>query len=88
MTSFARIFERNGKQVVVTREPWGDNNAPSIVLAFEVSYGVARLAVEFKDSKLGEATRDKSFASMTEQNVFAMVDRTTQQFDPPEDDES
>jgi len=79
---FAKLYERDGKQVVVTREPWGDDNKPSVVIAFELSFGVCRTAIEFTDSPKGEALRDTAFSTMDAESVFGAVDNLLKKLDP------
>ena len=73
---FAKLFERDGMQVLVTRGRRDDNDNPDVRFKFLHRGCWVEPAVAFKDTDAGLEARDKMFNDIDEAWAFNIMDRT------------
>ena len=77
---FAKIFERDGEQVVMMKSTHDATDAPS--LSFTMHIGALRVGTEmtFNNADTGEQSRDAAFDAYTEEGAFDMRSKLEAQF--------
>lgn len=81
MAIFAKLYERDGVQVLVTRQFRDEDDRPEMRFRFEHRGCWVEPAVAFADTEAGIELRDKAFDEMTEDRAFKMVATTTADLD-------
>ncbi|MBK8168236.1 MAG: hypothetical protein IPK64_19995 [bacterium] len=77
---FAKLFERDGEQVLVLKAV-GEDGAPQLKVIVEIGELQIESAFEFKgEDKIAEERRDRVFADMTEDRAFATRAEHEKQF--------
>lgn len=79
---FAKLFERDGEQVLVLKAV-GEDGAPQLKVIVEIGELQIESAFEFKRVRRGpgrEERRDRVFADMTEDRAFATRAEHEKQF--------
>jgi hypothetical protein len=69
---FAKLFDFDGYQVLVTCDTHPDTDAPLITVRTHKSGLVVSTAIGFAVTDEGEAKRDKAFQSITRERADAM----------------
>lgn len=67
MNIFAKLYERDGEQVLVTKDEMDDDGSPCVRVTFRVPVGTASADFAYKS----EEDRDRGFALIGEEEAFA-----------------
>lgn len=70
---WAKLFERDGKQVLVTNDQDEDGNPCVKISAKPKGLGVSSLSIGFKDTEEGYELCDKCFEKMDEGKAFDLA---------------